>query len=250
MGAERRENTVHTLGDIGDLMLGVRNDAGGTIADADGKYAPCQFDANGNLRTTGTASLPANAATETTLAAMSAKLPSALGPQTMALSFSITFASNQTALPITVASLPLPAGASTSALQTTGNTSIASIDTKTPALGQAAMGASQPVVIANDQTSIPVTPGRGAVTNRSGTITAGGTAQTLAAVNASRKYLIIQNVSAGDLWINFTTTAIVGQPSVKIGPDASFVMEASFVSTELISIIGATTGQAFAAKEG
>lgn len=36
--------------------------------------------------------------------------------------------------PVSVASLPLPAGASTSALQTTGNTSVASIDTKTPAL--------------------------------------------------------------------------------------------------------------------
>lgn len=36
--------------------------------------------------------------------------------------------------PVSAASLPLPTGAATSALQTTGNTSLGSIDTKTPAL--------------------------------------------------------------------------------------------------------------------
>lgn len=54
------------------------------------------------------------------------------------------------------ASLPLPTGASTSALQTTGNTSLSSIDGKTPALGQAAMAASQPVVIASNQSAVPI----------------------------------------------------------------------------------------------
>jgi hypothetical protein len=52
-----------------------------------------------------------------------------------------------TALPISAGSLPLPSGASTSALQTTGNTSLASIDTKTPALGQALAAGSVPVVL-------------------------------------------------------------------------------------------------------
>ena len=51
--------------------------------------------------------------------------------------------------PLNVAntSLPLPTGASTSALQTTGNTSVASLDTKTPALGQQLAAASSPVVL-------------------------------------------------------------------------------------------------------
>lgn len=57
--------------------------------------------------------------------------------------------------------LPLPAGASTSALQTTGNSSLSSIDTKTPALGQAAMAGSTPVVIANNQTAVPVSMAAG-----------------------------------------------------------------------------------------
>jgi hypothetical protein len=50
----------------------------------------------------------------------------------------------------------LPTGASTSALQTTGNTSLSSIDGKTPALGQALMASSSPVVIASNQSAIPV----------------------------------------------------------------------------------------------
>lgn len=50
-------------------------------------------------------------------------------------------------LPVSVTSLPLPAGASTGVLQTTGNTSVASIDTKTPALGQALAVAAVPVVL-------------------------------------------------------------------------------------------------------
>ena len=48
-------------------------------------------------------------------------------------------------LPVSMAAIPV--GGSTSALQTTGNTSVASIDTKTPALGQALAAASVPVVL-------------------------------------------------------------------------------------------------------
>jgi len=51
----------------------------------------------------------------------------------------------------------LPTGAATSALQTTGNNSLSSIDTKIPGLGQALMAASIPVVIASNQSAIPVT---------------------------------------------------------------------------------------------
>ena len=51
------------------------------------------------------------------------------------------------------ASLPLPAGASTLSAQTTGNNSLASIDTKTPALGQALAASSVPVVLTAAQLS-------------------------------------------------------------------------------------------------
>ena len=91
-------------------------------------------------------------------------------------------------------------------------------------------------------------PTQGSLTNRSGTITSGGTSQELAAANTSRKYLFVQNVSTGDLWVNFGTAAVTTQPSIKLMPDASLTMT-GFVSTQAVNIIGATTGQAFTAKE-
>lgn len=77
---------------------------------------------------------------ETTQSAINAKLPSTLGQKTMANSLAIVIASDQTAVPASQSgtwnitnvsgTVSLPTGASTSALQTTGNTSLASIDSK------------------------------------------------------------------------------------------------------------------------
>ncbi len=50
----------------------------------------------------------------------------------------------------------LPTGASTAAKQDTGNASLSSIDTKVPSQGQALMAASTPVVIASNQSTVPV----------------------------------------------------------------------------------------------
>jgi archaellin len=99
---------------------------------------------------------------------------------------------------------------------------------------------------------------QGTLTDRSGSITTGGTAQTLAAVNASRRYLLVQNplsattqgiATAESLFINFTTTAVAGEPSIELAPGDIFVMEGSAVSTELVSVIAATTGHKWTAKE-
>lgn len=50
--------------------------------------------------------------------------------------------------------ITLPVGAGTGAKQDTGNASLASIDTKTPSLGQATMSSSAPVTIASDQSGV------------------------------------------------------------------------------------------------
>ena len=55
--------------------------------------------------------LPAGAAADATLAAMSAKLPAALGQQAMAASEAVVIASDQSAIPVSAAVLPLPTGA-------------------------------------------------------------------------------------------------------------------------------------------
>lgn len=95
-------------------------------------------------------------------------------------------------------------------------------------------------------------PAQGALTDRSGSITAGGTAQQLIAVNSARKYLFIRNpITATErLWFNFTTTAVADSPSIALDPGDTFVMEGTFVSTEAISVLAATTGHKITAKEG
>ncbi len=84
---------------------------------------------------------------------------------------------------VSAASLPLPSGAATSALQGTANTSLGtiagdttSLDSKTPALGQAAKSASVPVVIASDQGTITVSSTQSATSSSDSlTITSGST---------------------------------------------------------------------------
>jgi hypothetical protein len=105
--------------------------------------------------------LPTGAATEVTLAAASAKLPATLGQKAMAASLAVVIASDQSAVPvsgtfwqatqpISAASLPLPTGASTEA-------TLSALSGKHPAtLGQKAMTASMAVVIASDQSAVPV----------------------------------------------------------------------------------------------
>lgn len=88
----------------------------------------------------------------------------------------------------------------------------------------------------------------GALTDCSGTITTGGTSQTAVAAVATRKYLLVQNTSAGNEYINFTSNAAATGSSLLILPNGSFVQETNFVSNEKVSIFGATTAQAYTCK--
>lgn len=97
---------------------------------------------------------------------------------------------------VIVDSSALPAGASTSALQTSGNASLTSIDSKTPALGQALDVASVPVVLTAAQlstltplTSVTVTQATGTNLHAvidSGTITLSGTSPVSGTVTANQ----------------------------------------------------------------
>lgn len=100
------------------------------------------------------------------------------------------------------------------------------------------------VVVAKNSAITASTP-----TDRSGSITLGGTAQQIMAANTSRRYLLIQNNSSANLWINFGIAAVQSQPSIQLQPGQAFVMENNTIFTSLVSIIGATTGQTFTAKE-
>ena len=86
-------------------------------------------------------------------------------------------------------------------------------------------------------------------TDRSGTITLGGTQQTLMAANSQRRGCVVQNLSTGDLWISELTTAVASQPSIKVPAGAEYTCSVNGIPTGALSIIGATTSQAFAARE-
>lgn len=82
--------------------------------------------------------------------------------------------------------------------------------------------------------------------NRSGSITAGGTSQTLAALNANRTHLFIQNISDGDLWMSeYGPAAVDGSGSYRIAPG----LAARVLTRNAITIVGAATGQKFTATE-
>lgn len=115
----------------------------------------------------GTVSLPTGAATESTLSTLNTKVPSQ-GQAAMAASLPVVIASNQTAIPASQSgtwninnisgTVSLPTGAAT-------ESTLSSINTKTPSLGQANMAGSQPVVIASNQSNVPVSQaGRSIVT--------------------------------------------------------------------------------------
>lgn len=90
------------------------------------------------------------------------QLPATLGNHVMSGSLSVTISSDQT-VPISAVSLPLPTGASTSALQTTGNTTLSTISSTLSTisgqlpttLGAHVTSASLAVNIASDQV-VPV----------------------------------------------------------------------------------------------
>ena len=179
----------------------------------------------------------------------------ALGQQNKAASLPVTLATDQGALAVSVADgSDVTLGTTSDAAYTSGaGTLVAILKGIFTRLqdGQQAVGSSLSVVLATSHptvTTMPV-PQRGQSTSRSGTITTGGTAQQLAAANATRSYLLIQNQSSGNLWIDFGTTAVAGQPSILIGPSGSYESPPNFCETGAVSVIGATTGQAWAAKE-
>lgn len=95
-----------------------------------------------------------------------------------------------------------------------------------------------------------VVPRGAALADGSGTITSGGTSQTVFAANTSRTYLLVQNISDTAMYVNFGGVATAGAGSFLLpASGGSLVMDSAFVSTESVTIFCATTGKAFTAKQ-
>lgn len=87
------------------------------------------------------------------------------------------------------------------------------------------------------------------MTDRSGTIATGGGSQALMPANGSREGFFVQNLSSGDLFINDLGAASASLPSVRVPAGMLYESQPRAVTTAAIAIFGATTGQAFAARE-
>lgn len=107
--------------------------------------------------------------------------------------------------------------------------------------------------------TVTIVPNVASFTNRSGNVTVGGTAQTLAIANTSRKRIQIENpcsattqniVTAESLFINFTTAASGSAGnSIELVPCGSYDSGSGPVTGELISVVAATTSHRWIAKE-
>lgn len=109
----------------------------------------------------------------------------------------------------------------------------------------------QAAVAVDDGHPLPVSQRGRTVTytDRSGTIAAAGTAQPLAPANAARGGFFIENLSTGDLWITSLGTATIGQPAIRIAAGQLYEFPANGVPGASLSIVGATAGQSYAARE-
>lgn len=166
----------------------------------------------------GTISLPTGAAT----AAKQPALGTAGTPSSDVIS--VQGVSGGTALPISAAALPLPSGASTSALQTTGNTALTTINTTLGTPMQQTGGSVTALV--PTASSATLTNVANAATNTSGL-----------ASNAARKAFFVFNDSVTYCYYTFGATASTTSFVFKVGPGALKTPEPGINYTGAISFI-------------
>jgi hypothetical protein len=118
------------------------------------------------------------------------------------------------AVPVSVSGLPLPTGAATEA-------TLSTLNGKTPALGQAAMAASQPVAIASDQAPVPVL--------ETATVIDGAAAQT-AVVN---NILPVASGAAATACENFRSASV---QVVSTGTAGTFIFEQSNDNVNFVAL--------------
>jgi len=86
-------------------------------------------------------------------------------------------------------------------------------------------------------------------TDASSTITLGGTAQAILAVNSMRTGISFMNISDADMYLNNTATATSGAGSFLIKANGgTYVTDHGAKDSQEISILCATTGKSFTCK--
>lgn len=189
---------------------------------------------------TGASTSALQSAGNATLLTISGQLPATLGAKTIANSLAVNIASDQV-VPISATALPLPTGASTSALQTAGNATLTAISGQLPAsLGSKVSASSLSVVLASDET-VPISlPASTTATQTS--VASSATSVTLLAANSSRKAFTVFNDSTQILYVSFTATSTTSAYSVKLFPNGAYLSD--FIYTGIITGIWASANGA------
>ena len=131
----------------------------------------------------------------------------------------------------------------TAANQTTGNTSLNNIDTKTPPLGQATMTNSMPITIASNQSALSVKE----VIASTATLTnvCSSTSDTsLLAANSNRLGVIIYNDSTATLYLKFGTGASSTSFTYYIATKTTWEMETQRYTGAINGCWSSTNGTA------
>lgn len=133
-------------------------------------------------------------------------------------------ATNRLLVTAVVTSNALPTGAATAAKQDTGNTSLASIDGKLPTvLGQATMANSLAVVLASNQSAIPITDNSGSLTvdqptgSNLHTVVDSGTITTVSTVTGVTTVSTLTNITN---WGNIVDNAAFTDGTTRLMPAA------------------------------
>jgi hypothetical protein len=96
---------------------------------------------------------------------------------------------------------------------------------------------------------LPVVNAAGtAASDGSGTIATGGTAQSLFGGLVPANGWLVCNNSSGALYVSDVGAASAGGASIQIAAGATFATPSGYRPPGAVSIFGATTGQAFAAR--
>jgi hypothetical protein len=102
----------------------------------------------------------------------------------------------------------------------------------------------------NNIGSIFVQAGQLGLTTSTGTIATANTSVVAAATNASRRYLLVQNVSATEIYVNFSAAAVNPTSGFRLGSNESWEAPSHAVPTTTVNIVGATVGQRFIVMQG
>lgn len=93
--------------------------------------------------------------------------------------------------------------------------------------------------------------GSGPLTDASGNIVTANSSQTVLPVNNNRKYLLFQNLSDTDMYVNFGATATIGSGSIWIGPaggSIEFGGGFGFCPSNDLNVICYAAGKSFTCK--